>query len=115
MGIFRNFNRPIKSDQEVHVPFIKKETVKSKDSTGHSFETIVNEEHDIMVVSPTLSMPTTEEYDLETMLKNGDIPREVPVTGILNPTDSSDPRVNAELSNMADQLHSLDENFNINN
>lgn len=43
---------------------------------------------DITELSETLQMPKDEDYKLETMLRNGIVPEEVPVTGIL---DSPDP------------------------
>lgn len=115
MGIFRNFT-PVKpvSDDTGFYPCEVSKTVATKEK-GVYVEHIVKEIHDSKTYGSQLDMPTSDEYSLDTMLKNGDVPREVPVAGILNPSDSSDPRVASELASMAEQLHSIDENFNINN
>ncbi len=111
MGIFRNFKQVRPSSDSVSInPVYLTETLKSEEGTF-----LTKKVRNASDYGSQLDMPTTDEYSLELQLKNGDVPREVPVAGVLNPTDSSDPRISAELSNMAEQLHSLDENFNINN
>lgn len=111
MSIFRQFKQERPSTDDVSIsPLVSTETFIS-DGSEYLTKKVFNSTD----YGSRLDMPSTDEYSLEIQLKNGDIPREVPVSGVLNPTDPSDPRVSAELSDMAEQLHSLDENFNINN
>lgn len=111
MGIFRSFKqvRP-KSDETSVVSDIIQDNTEVRDSSTIVVTRVV----DSMSYAEKLDMPTSDEYSLENMLNNGDIPREVPCSGLLNPDDESDPRVSSELSSMADELHSIDENFNLN-
>lgn len=110
MGIFRNF-KPIKSksDESGFYPVVKSDTKVSNSMVFKTTKVVDSYEY-----GKDLDMPTSEEYSLDLLLKNGNVLNEIPCSGVLNPTDSSDPRVQSELSNMAEQLHSVDENFNIN-
>lgn len=110
MSIFRNF-KPIKSnsDDSGFYPVFTSETNVSDSMTFKTSKVVDSYEH-----GKDIDMPTSEEFSLEMLLKNGNVLNEIPCSGVLNPTDSSDPRVQSELNNMAEQLHSVDENFNIN-
>lgn len=114
MGIFRNFKQ-VKQPECGSYPISVAKNVTSTSKTGVTTVVIQSEVKDVTDYGNTLDMPSSDEYSLEEMLKCGDVPREVPTVGLLTPTDSSDPRVSAELSDMVDQLHNFDPDFNINN
>lgn len=114
MGIFRQFKRDSQPEFGSY-PISVAKNVTSTSKSGVTTVFVQSEVKDVTDYGNTLDMPSSNEYSLEEMLKCGDIPREVPTVGLLTPTDSCDPRVSSELSDMVDQLHNLDPDFNINN
>lgn len=114
MGIFRQFKRDSQPESGSY-PILVAKNVTSTSESGVSTVFVQSDVKDVTDYGNTLDMPSSDEYRLEDMLKSGDVPREVPTVGLLTPTDSCDPRVSAELSDMVDQLHNIDPDFSINN
>lgn len=87
-GTLHNNNVQSKTVNDTYCMSVKE--VKDKKSNSSSTMFAIIKKRSIRDVAKELGMPKDENYKLETMLRSGNIPQEVPVSGMLDRTDALD-------------------------
>lgn len=95
--------------QSADVGMMFVETQKSVQTNGSDLPTTVVELKHIRCedYAETIEMPTTEDYRLEVMLRNGIIPKEVPCSGLLDSQDPTDLQNQGVEDTLFDRLSSV--------